>query len=54
MVLYGGMKDDELVFHAKMDARGKIQIPKRECEARGWKPGRMFAIRISKREIEYE
>ena len=46
------MKDDELVFHAKMDARGKIQIPKREYEARGWKPGSVFAIRISKRVIE--
>ncbi|MGI5986485.1 MAG: hypothetical protein ACOX7O_11655 [Oscillospiraceae bacterium] len=46
------MKDDELVFHAKMDARGKIQIPKREYEARGWKPGSIFAIRISKKEIE--
>ena len=45
------MKDDELVFHAKMDARGKIQIPKREYEARGRKPGSMFAMRISKKEI---
>jgi bifunctional DNA-binding transcriptional regulator/antitoxin component of YhaV-PrlF toxin-antitoxin module len=35
-----------------MDARGKIQIPKREYEARGWKPGSIFAIRITRREIE--
>jgi bifunctional DNA-binding transcriptional regulator/antitoxin component of YhaV-PrlF toxin-antitoxin module len=46
------MKDEELAFHARMDARGKIQIPKRECEARCWKPGAMYAIRITKREIE--
>ena len=46
------MTHDELVFHAKMDARGKIKIQKRECEARGWKPGTLYAIRISKRDIE--
>lgn len=35
-----------LIFYAKMDARGKIQIPKREYDARGWTKGMELYVRI--------
>ena len=35
-----------LIFYAKMDARGKIQIPKREYDARGWTAGMELHVRI--------
>jgi hypothetical protein len=35
-----------LTFFAKMDARGKIQIPKREYEARGWTTGMVISVRV--------
>jgi bifunctional DNA-binding transcriptional regulator/antitoxin component of YhaV-PrlF toxin-antitoxin module len=37
----------ELTFHAKLDARGKIQIPKRELEASGWQAGEIIKIKAS-------
>jgi 5-methylcytosine-specific restriction endonuclease McrA len=35
-----------LIFYTKMDARGKIQIPKREYDARGWTTGIELHVRI--------
>lgn len=37
---------ETLTFHAKMDARGKIQIPKREYEHMGWKKGLVLKVTI--------
>jgi bifunctional DNA-binding transcriptional regulator/antitoxin component of YhaV-PrlF toxin-antitoxin module len=41
---------DDLIFHAKMDARGKIQIPKREYEALGWGKGTILKIVARKKD----
>lgn len=47
---------ETLTFHAKMDARGKIQIPKREYEHMGWVKGLVLkvTIRPDARELQAE
>jgi bifunctional DNA-binding transcriptional regulator/antitoxin component of YhaV-PrlF toxin-antitoxin module len=35
-----------LTFHARLDARGKIQVPKRSRAALGWQKGDLMNIRI--------
>jgi len=47
---------ETLTFHAKMDARGKIQIPKREYEHMGWTKGLVLkvTIRPDARELQAE
>lgn len=37
----------DLMFHAKMDRRGKLQIPKREYEARNWSAGTVFVVTVT-------
>jgi bifunctional DNA-binding transcriptional regulator/antitoxin component of YhaV-PrlF toxin-antitoxin module len=40
------MKDDEFTFIAKMDAVGRLRIPKEALDIKGYKRGMVFEVTL--------